>query len=92
MFFSIGLYHQLDGISNPNYKLLNFLTNKYIHRKKKSLAFNRDSCGHLALCLQLILLHYFLHRFYFVYLFRASLSRLLLELSKMCYPIARVAS
>jgi hypothetical protein len=47
----------LDGVTNSKYKLLPFLTKKNF-KVKKALAFNRDRCGHLALCLQLILFHY----------------------------------
>ncbi len=56
---SIGLYHPLDGTTNHKYKLMHFLTTKYFFcNDKKTLAFNRDRCCHLALCLQLILLTY----------------------------------
>jgi hypothetical protein len=51
----IGLYHPLDGISNPKYKQLPFLTNEFFYKKKKIQAFNRKRCCHLALCLWLIL-------------------------------------
>ncbi len=51
----MGLYHPLDGITNPKFKLLHFLT--FFCREKKELAFNRDWCCHLALCLRLILFH-----------------------------------
>jgi hypothetical protein len=54
----IGLHHPLDGITNPEYKLLRFiqLTN-FFCKEKKALAFNLDRCCHLALCLWLILFH-----------------------------------
>jgi len=53
---SIGLYDPLDGITNPKYKLLHFLATIFC-KEKKALAFYRDKCCHLALCLQLILFH-----------------------------------
>jgi hypothetical protein len=31
----IGLYHPLDGITNPKYKLLHFLTNKKFCKGKR---------------------------------------------------------
>jgi hypothetical protein len=52
----IGLYHPLDGITNPKYKLLHFLTTDFF-KEKKALASNWDRCFYLALCLRLILLH-----------------------------------
>jgi hypothetical protein len=55
----MGLYHPLDGVTNPKYKLLCSLTAKKSFRKeKKALAFNQYRCCHLALCLQLILFHW----------------------------------
>jgi hypothetical protein len=53
----IGLYHPLDGITNPKYKLLLFLTTIFFCNEKKTLAFNRDSRCHLVLSLWLILFH-----------------------------------
>jgi hypothetical protein len=53
----IWLYHPLDGVTNPRYKLLHFSTITFFYKEKKALAFNRDRCCHLALCLQLILFH-----------------------------------
>jgi hypothetical protein len=53
----IGLYHQLDSITNPKYKLLCFLTTKFSGKEKKELAFNGDRCCNLALCLGLSLFH-----------------------------------
>jgi hypothetical protein len=47
----VGLYHPLDGIPNPKYKLLHFLTTKLFRKEKKALAFNWDRCCHLAFCL-----------------------------------------
>ncbi len=55
---SIGLHHLLDGVPNPEYKLFCFIQlNKYFCKEQKALAFNRDRCCHLALCIQLILFH-----------------------------------
>ncbi len=39
---TIGLYHPLDGISNPKYKLLHLLTPEIFIKEKKALAFNQD--------------------------------------------------
>ncbi len=47
----------LDGVTNPKHKLLHFLTTKFFCKENKALAFNRDRCCHLVLCLQLILFH-----------------------------------
>jgi hypothetical protein len=45
----IGLYHPLDGITNPKYKLLPFLTtNKKIFKEEKPLAFIQDRKKALA--------------------------------------------
>jgi hypothetical protein len=49
---AIGLYRPLDGITNPKYKLLHFLTTNCFCREK-ALAFNLDRCCYLALYLQL---------------------------------------
>jgi hypothetical protein len=50
--FLIGLYHPLDGVANPKYKLLHFVTTKNTFCKEvKALPFNRDRCCHLGLCL-----------------------------------------
>jgi len=54
---SIGLYHLLDGVTNPQYKMLHFLTITFFYKENKALAFNRDRCCYLALCLRLILFH-----------------------------------
>ncbi len=55
----IGLYYPLDGVNNPKYKLSHFLTTKIkFCKEKKALAFNRDRCCHLSLCLQLILFYW----------------------------------
>jgi hypothetical protein len=53
----MGVYHPLDGVTNLKYKLLYFLTPNKKISKRKALAFNRDRCCHLAICLQLILFH-----------------------------------
>jgi hypothetical protein len=37
----IGLYHPLDGITNPKYKLLLFITANFLQRKVGTI-FNRD--------------------------------------------------
>jgi hypothetical protein len=54
---TIRLYLPLDDIINPKYKLLHFLTTKKCCKENKALAFNRDWCCHLALCLRLFLFH-----------------------------------
>ncbi len=53
----IGLHHSPDGITNPKEKLLRFITTKFFCKEKNALAFNRDRCCHLALCLWLIPFH-----------------------------------
>ncbi len=50
------LYHPLDGVTTPKYKLLCSITSNFF-RKRKALALNWDRCCHLALCLRLILFH-----------------------------------
>jgi hypothetical protein len=52
------LCHPPDGSTSPKYKLLCFITTKKICKEKNTLAFNRDRCCHLVLCLQLIPFHY----------------------------------
>jgi hypothetical protein len=55
---TMELCHPLEGVTNLEYNLLCFLTpNKIIFSKWKALAFNRNRCCHLTLCLQLILFH-----------------------------------
>ncbi len=54
---SMGLYHPLDGVNILKYKLLYFLTRNKKISKRKALAFNRDRCCNLTICLQLILFH-----------------------------------
>jgi len=54
---AVGLYHPLVGFTNRKYNLLCFLTTNFLCTEQKALSFNRDRCCHLALCLQLILLH-----------------------------------
>jgi hypothetical protein len=49
--------HTPDGSTSPKYKLLCFITTKKICKEKNTLAFNRDMCCHLVLCLQLIPFH-----------------------------------
>jgi hypothetical protein len=51
----MGVDHPLDGVTNRKYKLLHLLTTIIFCKEKKALAFNRDRCCHLVLCLQLIL-------------------------------------
>jgi hypothetical protein len=51
----IGLYNPLDGVTNPQYKLLHFLTLTFFYKEKKAPDLNWDRCCHLALCLWLIL-------------------------------------
>ncbi len=51
----IGLHHPLDGITNPEYKLLHFIQ-LTIFRKKEALAFNRDRWCHLVSDRALLLL------------------------------------
>jgi hypothetical protein len=53
----IGLYHPLDGLTNPKYRLLHFLATKFFCKEKMALAFNRGRYCYLALCLWLILFH-----------------------------------
>jgi hypothetical protein len=46
----IGLHHLLDGVTNPEYKLLYFIQQtKFFCKEEKALAFNQDRCCHLAL-------------------------------------------
>jgi hypothetical protein len=53
----LGLYHPLDGINNPKYNLLHFLTTNFLHREEGS-SFSRDRCWYRALSLWLILFHW----------------------------------
>jgi hypothetical protein len=46
----VGLDHPLDSVTNIEYKLLHFLINIF-YKEKKALAFNRDRCCYLVLCL-----------------------------------------
>jgi hypothetical protein len=46
-----------DGSTSPKYKLLCFVTIKFFCKEKNALAFNRDRCCHLVLCLRLIPFH-----------------------------------
>jgi hypothetical protein len=39
-FYLIGHHHPLDGVANPNYKLLRFIHNQIFCEKKWALAFN----------------------------------------------------
>jgi len=47
-----------DGSTGPKYKLLCFITTNFFCKEKTALAFNRDRCCHLVLCLRLIPFHY----------------------------------
>jgi hypothetical protein len=58
MSFTMRLCHPPDGSTSPKYKLLYFITTKIFCKEKNTLAFNRDRCCHLVLCLQLIPFHY----------------------------------
>jgi len=51
------LRHPPDGSTSSKYKLLCFKTTKKICKVKNALAFNRDRCCHLVLCLRLIPFH-----------------------------------
>jgi hypothetical protein len=44
-----GLYHPLDGVTNPKYKLLHFLTTTFFYKEKKAIAFKQGRCCHLEL-------------------------------------------
>ncbi len=46
-----------DGSTSPKYILLCFITTKTICKEKNALAFNRDRCCHLVICLWLIPFH-----------------------------------
>ncbi len=46
-----------DGSTSPKYKLLCFITTKKICKEKNALAFNKDRCCHLVLCLRLLPFH-----------------------------------
>jgi hypothetical protein len=79
----MALYQPLDGDTNLKYKLLCFFTPNKKISKRKALALNRDGCCHLALCLQLILLHClvgianYVHKFNVMrnkYIFESSLK------------------
>ncbi len=52
------LCHPPDGSTSPKYKLLCFITTKFFCKEKNALAFNRDRCCHLVLCLRLIPFHW----------------------------------
>ncbi len=55
-------FHPPDGSTSPKYKLLCFITTKIFLQREASLAFNRDRCCHLVLCLRLIPSHWlFIH-------------------------------
>ncbi len=71
----MGLYHPLDGITNLKYKLLYFLTSNKKISKRKALAFNRDRCCHVAICLWLILIHYSINIFFLIFLLDGGRKR-----------------
>ncbi len=52
------LCHPPYGSTSPKYKLLCFITAKINCKEKNALAFNRDRCCHLVLCLRLIPFHW----------------------------------
>jgi len=56
-FYRMRLCRPPDGSTSPKYKLLCFIINK-ICKEKNALAFNRDRCCHLVLCLQLTPFHW----------------------------------
>ncbi len=56
-FTTMRLCHPPDGSTSPKYRLLCFITTKKICKEKNTLAFNRDRCCPLVLCLRLIPFH-----------------------------------
>ncbi len=52
------LCHPPDGSTSPKYKLVCFITTKKFCKEKNALAFNRDRCCQLVLCLWLIPFHF----------------------------------
>ncbi len=52
------LCHPPDGSTSPKYKLLCFITTKKFLQRKECIAFNRDRCCHLEICLRLIPFHW----------------------------------
>ncbi len=59
-FHRMRLCHPPDGSTSPKYKLLCFIKTEKNCKEKNELAFNRDRCCHLVLCLRLIPFHYFI--------------------------------
>jgi hypothetical protein len=57
-FYVMRLCHPPDGSTSPKYKLLCFTTTNFFCKEKNALAFNRDRCCHLVLCLRFIPFHY----------------------------------
>ncbi len=52
------LRHSQDGSTYPGYKPMCFVYIRHCFREEQNaLAFNRDTWCHLALCLQMMLLH-----------------------------------
>jgi hypothetical protein len=85
----MGLHHPLDGITNPKYKLLHFLTTKMkFCKEKNTLAFNWDKCCHLVLCLWLISFHYlaFILWAWVLYCVKVNLKRPLHFINKALHP------
>ncbi len=60
------LCHPPDGSTSSKYKLLCFITTKNYCKEKNTLAFNRDRCSHLVLCLQLMPFHSIIKNFFVV--------------------------
>jgi hypothetical protein len=55
--YVIRLHHLHDGSTYPKYKLLCFIYFRFFNEEQNTLAFNWDTLCHLALCLQMIILH-----------------------------------
>ncbi len=51
------LHHSQDGSNYPRHKLMCFVYISFFHERQNALAFNRDTRCHIALCLQMMLLH-----------------------------------
>jgi hypothetical protein len=54
---SMRLSHPPDGSTGPKYKLLCFIYHNLFYQIQNALAFNWDTCCHLALCLWLLPFH-----------------------------------
>jgi len=66
---TMRLCHPPDGSTSPKYKLPCFITTKKICKEKNVLAFNRDRCCRLVLCLRLIPFHLLVFSFPFMEIF-----------------------